>query len=116
MTWTNPADWDAWIKTLTGVGVAIAAAATRGQRISGWCRHRWTAWRQAAAERATEQQEAEKAIRVRDETIALLELRAVEWQRRYEDECREGDRKSAEIAGLRAWIIQLQAMKDGSPR
>ena len=105
-----------WATAAGIVGGTLLAAWKRGARISTWCHDRWTSWRNMAALRAAEQAEAEKTVRVLNETITLLELHKQALEDRNADLMADVERRDAEIVSLRTWVTQLQAMKAGSPR
>lgn len=112
----TPESWEQWIGALGATGGAVLAAWKYGQRISGWCHDRWTSWRNATALRAAEQAEAEKAVRVLNETIALLELRNREQERRLTDLREDKRQADAEIDRLWQRTRDLEATLDGSRR
>ena len=119
----TPETWEQWAGALTAVGTATLGAWKYGARISTWCRHRWTVWRTAAATRATEQQEAERAVRLWKETAELLELESASKDRRIADLEHDLARKVEVIAAQDQRITRkdqriahLETLLDGSRR
>jgi hypothetical protein len=112
----HPTEWDAWIKALVGAGGLVLGAWRHGTRISGWFRRHWTERRTAAATRAKEQADAEKTVRVLNETINLLELHNTAWRQRYAEAIEDNKRKDTEIARQDRIISDLQKLLYGPRR
>lgn len=105
-----------WAAALTTAGGVALTGWRYGQRISGWCRLRWRARRIAAATRAKAQADAEKAIRVRDETINLLTIQRDELERRYTELRADKTQADAEIDRLWARTRHLETLLDRTRR